>query len=504
MHSLMSQVQDRPAALPTLLDVPLMLAPSSSGKQACSLRLEVEQLATGSFEAPQVSSFVSLHQLSGADQPDAAVPPVRPVVTPPSMLAIHPPAATPSEVPGFLLLHDVADNADWKGSAAWNLPRMDAPVLVAADCTCADDRAAFGAPLAAFPDEFRPVPVPVVASDLCFAPLGCTPLSLSELLARDLALDDDGLVLPDVALEDSSCEVESIISLLPLIASECAAKPAGVAHLALYLDWWVLLHAGFLEHQRSPCICFAALCAIVAYFNCRSLSINKCAMRPPDLAAAMKRMRRLSLPASMPCANLSHMLSQHRAALVEQLLAPFQLAVKSNARGRAGNLQLRAASAAAAQARCHPDSEAPAECAPQAAKRTKRGAAGADMSYFLQLHGARVTAGSAAQEGSGVPADAHGPASSSSSGEDAADALELHLRQPSTSVHSVELPSIHSKLLCLLREDERRLVQSAVRPAVAHKVACSDFLSVDVLQQALEQTAGAPIIVWHMQQASAS
>lgn len=217
-------------------------------------------------------------------------------------------------------------------------------------------------------------------------------------------------------------------------------------------------------------------------------------MRPPELTAAMKRMRCLFLPATMPDTSISPILLRHRKALVEQLLAPFQLAAKSDAllQGHASTIQLRAASVAAAQAHCQRDGKVPAECSPHAAKRAKRCREGASMGYFLQLQGARAAAAEGAgQQHPGNSAAAQGHASSSSSGEDTADAVDLHLRQPSTHVHPVELPSIHLELLRLLHDDEKRLVHSVARPAVAHEVARSDFLSVDVLQQALEQAAGA-------------
>lgn len=240
--SIIEQVLDRPASVPASLDVPLMLAFRDSSKPSGSLRIEVEQLATGSFEPPAASAFVSLLQLppQGPLQPDAAAPAMRETTEKPTPLAICQPVAIRSRLPSFLVRQDAVDSAVRKGSAAWRLPRIDAPVLVASDCTLADGRAAYGAPLAAFPDEFQPVPVPTVGSELSFAPLGCTPLSLPELLARDLVLDDDGLVLPAVDLDDSSCEVQSSIAPLMLIASDCGATPASASHLALYLDWWVL------------------------------------------------------------------------------------------------------------------------------------------------------------------------------------------------------------------------------------------------------------------------
>jgi hypothetical protein len=108
------------------------------------------------------------------------------------------------------------------------------------------------------------------------------------------------------------------------------------------------------------------------------------------------------------------------------------------------------------------------------------------MQYFLQLQQKGSAPAAVASSDVGNAA----PASSSSSGEAVADALELHLRQPSTSIHSVELPASHAQLLHLLQGDEQQLVQAAPPPGVAPEVARSHFLSVEELQRALEQAAG--------------
>ncbi|PRW45191.1 hypothetical protein C2E21_6279 [Chlorella sorokiniana] len=80
-----------------------------------------------------------------------------------------------------------------------------------------------------------------------------------------------------------------------------------------------------------------------------------------------------------------------------------------------------------------------------------------------------------------------------SSGEASAEeAVAAHLGQPSTAMHSVELPAVHAQLLRLLRDDEQRLVATAPAPGVPAEVARSDFLSVDALQKALRAAAGQP------------
>lgn len=102
------------------------------------------------------------------------------------------------------------------------------------------------------------------------------------------------------------------------------------------------------------------------------------------------------------------------------------------------------------------------------------------MQYFLQLQG----------RGPQPAASGGAAASSSSSGEESALALAAALHAPSTTAHAVQLPAAHAALLRLLREDERRLVRGAPAPGVAPEAARSDFLSVDVLQRALEAASG--------------
>ena len=54
------------------------------------------------------------------------------------------------------------------------------------------------------------------------------------------------------------------VALLPLIRSDCGCKPANTAHLALYLDWWVLLLGGTaaclaLPPRTAPALSSAGL-----------------------------------------------------------------------------------------------------------------------------------------------------------------------------------------------------------------------------------------------------
>ena len=227
----------------------------------------------------------------------------------------------------------------------------------------------------------------------------------------------------------------------------------------------------------------------------------------------MRSLRQQMLP--KPCAadaTPADLEGRCRAALIQQLVAPFQRAASQPKPGSA--LPLPAAAkvlvgpgkltqrppAAPQQAHQQP---APGPCqqgSAPTAKRTKRGGTADDMQYFLQLQrGSNPGAPPAGNDTAGAAAGAGG--CSSSSDEAAAEALDLYQQQQgqgqgqgqgqtSTSVHSVELPASHAQLLRLLREDEQRLVRSAPAPGVAPEVARSDFFSLDVLQRALEQAAG--------------
>lgn len=185
--------------------------------------------------------------------------------------------------------------------------------------------------------------------------------------------------------------------------------------------------------------------------------------------------------------------------LIRQLLAPFaapgQPALSWGALQPAAVARLQAGDGAAQAVPYQPAAQPAAQQQPQAegqareapgpplAKRAKRNGAG-DMQYFLQLQ--RGVGG-----GGAVAGQPSGPPSSSSSGEASAEeAVAAHLQQVSTAEHSVGLPAVHAQLLRLLREDEQRLVAAAPAPGVPAYVACSDFLSVDALQRALQAAAG--------------
>ncbi len=86
---------------------------------------------------------------------------------------------------------------------------LDVPVL---PCLASADFAAgpaLGAPACAFPQLFQPVAVPEVTLHPTFVPAGCKPVSLEALMAQDLVLEDDCLVLPPVILEARAGEAEA-------------------------------------------------------------------------------------------------------------------------------------------------------------------------------------------------------------------------------------------------------------------------------------------------------
>ncbi|KAI3426351.1 hypothetical protein D9Q98_008724 [Chlorella vulgaris] len=485
------------AASQPQLAVPLPLPADEGGEAAAaaaghSMRLEMEQLASCSFGPAGASAadlaasrFVSVKELpnvclSAEVQSLEAVPTKLAYrMAAPALAALPKVRAPLTALPSFLLdpskPRAAADSkAAGSGAMASALFMLDAPVLLY-DSPAADAAAdaALGGLLSAFADLFQPVDVPPAAGEPCFAPSSCTPVSLASLVAQDMVLHDGGLVLPAVTIcSDGSGGGEEGAgtgsALLPLIQAECGGKPASTVHLALYLDW--------------------------------SLSSKQATTRPPELMAAARRMHQQLLPAHY---TLSGSLEgRHRAALVEQLLSAFQVPGTAPGTARATHtlpaaaqkaLRVQLSRGPASRQQDRPGKSTPAAESQggqqQAAKRAKRGTAQQDgMQYFLQLQRKGAAPAAAASSDVGNAA----PASSSSSGEAVADALELHLRQPSTSVHSVELPASHAQLLHLLQGDEQRLVQAAPPPGVAPEVARSHFLSVDELQRALEQAAGKP------------
>lgn len=66
--------------------------------------------------------------------------------------------------------------------------------------------------------------------------------------------------------------------------------------------------------------------------------------------------------------------------------------------------------------------------------------------------------------------------------------MDEFLRSAARSITQVSLPESHLQLLKYLQEDEQRLVQAT--PGLQPTVARSDFLSVDLLQKALQEAGG--------------
>lgn len=62
--------------------------------------------------------------------------------------------------------------------------------------------------MCAFPQLFQPVDVPDVELQPTFAPAGCELVSLAALMAQDLVLEDDCLMLPPVVLQAAAGEAD--------------------------------------------------------------------------------------------------------------------------------------------------------------------------------------------------------------------------------------------------------------------------------------------------------
>ncbi|KAL4448291.1 hypothetical protein ABPG75_005510 [Micractinium tetrahymenae] len=356
---------------------------------------------------------------------------------------------------------------------------LDAPVLPFLASSGFTAGPAAGAPACAFLHLFQPVAVPEVSLRPTFVPAGCQPVSLAALMAQDLVLEDDCLMLPPVVLEARAGEAEAqAASVSGLIWSGCGCKQASTAHLALYLDW--------------------------------SLSTPQAASRPPELTAAATAMEQQLLPRELqPAAAATGAAARRQgclqSALVQELMAPFRQRELQVASGRgqsaaaeaAGRLPVAGIAPGGRQpqkALPLPQQPAPvqpaaepagqAAGAPRPAKRAKRAAgAGDGMQFFLQLQRGKPG-------GAGGEAEPAGAASSSSSGGDTAEALEAAQRQGSITVHAVELPAGHAQLLGLLREDEARVVRGAPAPGVAAEAARSDFLSTAAVERGLQRAAG--------------
>lgn len=98
---------------------------------------------------------------------------------------------------------------------------LEAPVLPVPAWAVSPGLAVAGAPTCTFAQLFQPVPVPEVAVQPTFVPVGCQPVSLASLVAQDLVLEDGSLMLPAVVLEEEG-------------------EGGGHAEMSGGREWWVL------------------------------------------------------------------------------------------------------------------------------------------------------------------------------------------------------------------------------------------------------------------------
>lgn len=192
-----AQATDRPqGAAPTgfvsLTDLPALCGQAAAGAGAAPAEPARPDAAS------HLSQFLPVH---------LAEPPQRPAL--PSFLlrtALGQPTAQPAAAAAAVAERSGLAGAQAAGMGA--LFTLDAPVL---PCLASADFAAgpaLGAPACAFPQLFQPVAVPEVTLHPTFVPAGCKPVSLEALMAQDLVLEDDCLVLPPVILGALAGEAE--------------------------------------------------------------------------------------------------------------------------------------------------------------------------------------------------------------------------------------------------------------------------------------------------------
>lgn len=212
---------------PRMLDEPLLLplppgaAAAGSAATLHNLQQQLCQLTTPECGAvpcaAPIEGFVGLRELAPQGAAVAAsLSSLAPL--PPPMQHAEQPAAP--ALPAFLLKAvQPQGEAEPVGQAAAAQPAsqispgvpsflLEAPVLPAAAATRGAGLVA-GAPASAFEALFQLLPLPAAAGEaqrLCLAPEDCQPASLARLLAQDMALEDGGLVLPAVQLEEDGSE----------------------------------------------------------------------------------------------------------------------------------------------------------------------------------------------------------------------------------------------------------------------------------------------------------
>lgn len=227
LGSLLDRAPAAAATAPLLLDVPLPLTPGDDGMAASAavgcMRLELSRLAAGSFHSAAgvaaeagANGFVSLKEFPDACGKESTFAGIGSraawQLAALSLLPLPWLAPVTPALPSFLLRPAEPPCADTAAAgadgSAHQFITLEAPVLLVPGPACTAAPVP-GAPISAFPDLFQPVAVPKVAVELCFAPEGCQPASLSSLLAQDLVLDDGGLVLPAVVVEEDGGEAAS-------------------------------------------------------------------------------------------------------------------------------------------------------------------------------------------------------------------------------------------------------------------------------------------------------
>lgn len=228
------QRSSRRPAVATLPDMPTFLPPSSAGEAASSLKQELlaalapqlEEAAAG----PAVLHAPSLRdaRFAGCDLPALQLQPTR---------IEMPPAPPEPALPPYLVAATTTPPPVEEPPR--RLPRLEPPVLLpsalgSGASSCGDG----GLPelLAASLPEPQPGRgwLPGAGAE--------RGVSLAQLVAQDMVLDDGCFLLPAVILDEEDASSadsgsSSSGSLLQLLQTECGVRPTSTAHAALHLDW---------------------------------------------------------------------------------------------------------------------------------------------------------------------------------------------------------------------------------------------------------------------------
>lgn len=477
------------AALP---DMPIFLPPSSAGEAASTLKQELlaalapqlEEAAAGpaALQAPSLRDA----RFAGCDFPALQLEPTR---------IEMPPAPPEPALPPYLVA--ATTRPPPVDEPHRRLPRLEPPVLLpsaigSGASSCGDG----GLP------ELLAAPLPEPQPGAGWLPGAGVEwgVSLAQLVAQDMVLDDGCFLLPAVILDEedafSADSVGSSGGLLQLLQAECDVRPASSAHAALHLDWSLSSTGG-------------------------------AALRPHHLMEATAALDQRLLPQRVPTPEPA---PNSTAAMLDRLMACYQPCQPSSSarqgakvdvgppqqvKIRGGGLRAANAGRPAQQKQqgistgaqdplfiCHlsTDIQGANACTqhPTSCALTALGACTAepapmhitakppslkdDLHYFLRLQQA---AGVAQPAPAAVTTGVQAETSSSNS---ASDSLGGFLTSAARSVTRVALPGGHLQLLHYLWQDEQRLLQSTA--GISQTVAASDFLSLDALQEALQDAAG--------------